>query len=531
MPLSDAMNLAQRYQLQGLDLQPMQAPGAPPLFNFQPPPMMPKQNNGLGDLIGKGTQMLSGYLNKKRMAGANQAAAPMGHEAAGAMAGEHSMPAFELGGNWSRFLGMPVEVGEDGPEQVVGQNGQTQTVGQQGPQVVVPQQPATVIPNPSTPGIREFGSVDGLPLEQLGQTRERVVRPNTPADAGITDDTSQVRPRIANQPDFLRSKIADELGPVQGPKWGSGNVGLDADGNAIKAPGRGHAALAGLRAGAEQGMRATGDWRGAIAGALSGALMGGIKPEFGQEMDQHQQAQQDQTRLNQISQNQQQALGEGLKQAQIASQYGNIGYKQGQLGVAQQNADTRNTAVTNRKAIEDAKIKEGYDKLNYAQKRDLRSQIIREFNGLSEFDPDDPKNAKMVAAMESAGLPVTPKDPKRNVQMILDTGTGEIKLVNKNTGDVSNAQQNGENATVTAPHMLRLDEIEKRAEAAAANAKSKEERKTLANQSRAKSWEDAAKEYDRQAKEQTDSGSFKAANVTKAKAIAARQKAASYVTQ
>lgn len=514
MALSDAMNLAQRYQLQGLDLQPMQAPGAPPLFNFQPPPMMQKpQNNGLGDLIGQGTQMLGGYLNKKRMAGANQGAAPMGHEAAGAMAGEHSMPAFELGGNWSRFLGMPVEVGEDGPEQVIGQNGQTQTVGQQGPQVVVPQQPATVIPNPST------------------ETRERVVRPNTPADAGITDDTSQVRPRIANQPDFLRSKIADELGPVQGPKWGSGNVGLDADGNAIKAPGRGHAALAGLRAGAEQGMRATGDWRGAIAGALSGALMSGIKPEFGQEMEQHQQAQQDQTRLNQISQNQQQALGEGLKQAQIASQYGNIGYKQGQLGVAQQNADTRNTAVTNRKAIEDAKIKEGYDKFNYAQKRDLRNQIIREFNGLSEFDPDDPKNAKMVAAMESAGVPVTPKEPKRNVQMTIDQGTGEIKLVNKNTGDVSNAQQNGENATVTAPHMLRLDEIEKRAEAAAANAKSKEERKTLANQSRAKSWEDAAKEYDRQAKEQTDSGSFKAANVTKAKAIAARQKAASYVTQ
>jgi hypothetical protein len=275
-------------------------------------------------------------------------------------------------------------------------------------------------------------------------------------------------------------------------------------------------------------MRATGDWRGAIAGALSGALMGGIKPEFGQEMEQHQQAQQDQTRLNQISQNQQQVLGEGLKQAQIASQYGNIGYKQGQLGVAQQNADTRNTAVTNRKAIEDAKIKEGYDKFNYAQKRDLRNQIIREFNGLSEFDPDDPKNAKMVAAMESAGVPVTPKEPKRNVQMTIDQGTGEIKLVNKNTGVTTNATQDGENATVTAPHKLRLDEIEKRAEAAAANAKSKEERKTLANQSRAKSWEDAAKEYDRQAKEQTDSGSFKAANVTKAKAIAARQKAASF---
>lgn len=525
MGLMSAASLASQYgQLQQPRVGPdiMAAPVQPPPFNFQMPPMLqPQKQSGLAQGIGAiGGKVLGKYLNKPQAQAGGGEDVLIPQAARGVDA---PVAAYAAGGNWDRYLGMPVEVGENGPEDVVGANGQQQMVGQDGPQVVIPQKPATVMPNADvmSAGNSATAAPDtGLPpLSANGYgdetaTRSRLAVPVQPtADAG-GNMIAQERPRIANMRDFIANKIQDEsTGLTGGPTWGSGQQSVDADGKVIKAPGRLHAALANARNAAIQAQAQTGDWRAAAAAGLTGLISGGIDPKDAQLADQRMTAMRDQGTLNQLDANQQARLAEGLKQAQIAGQYGNIGYKQGQLGVAIQkantgdeNADTRATRVASQ------------------NKTDIGNLAVRQ------------DRAKTYATKSEADTELRERRIREpHVKVVQDANTGKWSVINTDReSGVSTASGVGDGSGgqfgTTAPHMLRLDEIDARAKAAAANAKTARDARNAENASRSQSWNDAADEYERQAKASEATGNLRGADAIRQKAIAARQKAGQYGT-
>lgn len=87
-----------------------------------------------------------------------------------------------------------------------------------------------------------------------------------------------------------------------------------------------------------------------------------------------------------------------------------------------------------------------------------RADIIRQLNNLPEFDPADPDNTEMVAAMHDAGLPVVPKTAKTSFKYLTDAKTGKTFV------DVSDAAGNrhlqevvnddGTPFAVTTPQMM-----------------------------------------------------------------------------
>lgn len=543
-----AASLASQYgQLQQPRVGPdiMAAPVQPPPFNFQMPPMLqPQKQSGLAQGIGAiGGKVLGKYLNKP------QAQAGTGEDMLipqAARGVDAPVAAYAAGGNWDRYLGMPVEFGEDGPEKVIGQDGTTQTVGQNGPEVMIPQKPGTVIPasqtaqsqytpyqwmgddsprnvGPSSVVMSAGNSATAPPdtgpppLSANGYGDETATRPRLAVPVPPTADAggnmiAQERPNIVNMPDFLRKKISDlSTGVTGGPTWGSGQQSVDADGKVIKAPGRGHAALANARNAMILAQSQSPDWRRTFAAGVTGLVTGAVDPKDAQLADQRMTAGQDQLKLNQLDANEQARLAEGLKQAQIAGQYGNIGYKElmGQVAVQKantgdENADTRATRVASQNKTDTGNLAVRQDRAKtYATKSEadaeLKERRIRE------------PHVKTVQDVKSGKWFVINTDRESGVSTASGVGDGS-----------------GGQFGTTAPHMLRLDEIEARANAAAKNAKTAREAKLLGDQSRASSWDDAADEYLNQAKQAASTGNLRSAAAIRLKAVSAQQKADQY---
>jgi hypothetical protein len=94
----------------------------------------------------KQSSCFGGYLMKP-----NASAAKWGSNApASVVSGDpyygRPLPFYKDGGDWTRDIGRPVLVGEEGEELAVGRDGRAQLLGSHGPESVVPQAPATVLP-------------------------------------------------------------------------------------------------------------------------------------------------------------------------------------------------------------------------------------------------------------------------------------------------------------------------------------------------------------------------------------------------
>lgn len=103
-----------------------------------------------------------------------------------------------------------------------------------------------------------------------------------------------------------------------------------------------------------------------------------------------------------------------LKQSEVNPYLREIGLNQGQ------------------QRIDNTRAKMDQDRL-LAHKRALASI----FNSYPEFDPDDPKNAAIVAAMNAVGLPVTKKSRGSLLQLVQGTdesGNATFSIVHKSTG-------------------------------------------------------------------------------------------------
>lgn len=91
-----------------------------------------------------------------------------------------------------------------------------------------------------------------------------------------------------------------------------------------------------------------------------------------------------------------------------------------------------------------------------------RSDLMRMYNALPEFDPSDPDNAQMVAALKDAGLPALPKTAATKYKYITDAGTGKVyvdqsdKAGNRSLTQLTN--DDGSDLQVTTPQMMTADE-------------------------------------------------------------------------
>lgn len=152
------------------------------------------------------------------------------------------------GGRVDKFIGKPVEVGEEGEETFVGDDGTTQKIGTDGPEVVVPTKPGTVVPNPATVE-RDMGlAADAsswkgrMQGDPVGAMLDKARDPEKPVDAapaplakavtplpsvqesmGVEyDETrSAARPRKADPLAFEQGRNADlrEMEPQKTPLW------------------------------------------------------------------------------------------------------------------------------------------------------------------------------------------------------------------------------------------------------------------------------------------------------------------------
>lgn len=122
-----------------------------------------------------------------------------------------------------------------------------------------------------------------------------------------------------------------------------------------------------------------------------------------------------------------------------------------QTSIDQAHTQAQTTGILQKPVIE-------ADKQAALTKRSMARDVIRQYNALPEFDPDDPDNAAFIQTAKEAGIVLPRKDAKTSYKYITNAATGRTyvdvsdKAGNRHLEEVLN--DDGTSPDITTPQMM-----------------------------------------------------------------------------